>query len=161
MNDFLLAGYETPEIPSQYMEFEEGVNSFRILSNAIVGFEWWVANGKEGRKPVRVRTAEEVPDEVRSTLDDRRRARHFWAFTVYNYTAKAVQMLVLKQQTIMRAIEVFGKSPKWGDPRGMTSSLKKPEPEARRGMWNIMLFQNRQQGWILVLPNLQKMSRWI
>jgi hypothetical protein len=49
MNDFLPAGYETPEIPSHYMEFEEGVNSFRILSNAIVGFEWWVANGKEGR----------------------------------------------------------------------------------------------------------------
>jgi hypothetical protein len=125
MNDFLLAGYETPEIPSHYMEFEEGVNSFRILSNAIVGFEWWVANGKEGRKPVRIRTAEEVPDEVRSTLDDRRRARHFWAFTVYNYTAKAVQVLVLKQQTIMRAIEAFGKSPKWGDPRGYDLIIEK------------------------------------
>jgi hypothetical protein len=125
MNDFLPTGYETPEVPSHYMEFVEGINSFRILSNAIVGFEWWVANGKEGRKPVRVRTAEEVPDEVRSTLDDRRRVRHFWAFTVYNYEAKAVQVLVLKQQTIMRAIEAFGKNPKWGDPRGYDLIVEK------------------------------------
>ena len=84
MNDFLPDGYEAPEIPSKFMEFEEGLNTFRVLSSAIVGYEWWMTSGEEGRKPVRVRTADEVPDEVRNTLDSRRKAKHFWAFTVYN-----------------------------------------------------------------------------
>jgi hypothetical protein len=117
MNDFLPEGYETPEVPSSYMDFEEGLNTFRILSSAVVGYQWWVTDGQEGRKPVRVRTLTDVPEEVRQSFDDRRRARHFWAFTVYNYKTKTVQVLVLKQQTIMRAIETLAKSPKWGNPK--------------------------------------------
>jgi hypothetical protein len=117
MNDFLPEGYETPEVPSKFMEFEEGLNTFRILSRAIVGYEWWESHGEAGRRPIRVRTAEEVPVEIRNSLDTRRKAKHFWAFTVYNYKAKAVQVLVLKQQTIMRAIEAFGENPKWGNPK--------------------------------------------
>jgi hypothetical protein len=117
MNDFLPEGYETPEVTSSYMEFEDGINSFRILSSAIVGYEWWVANGETGRKPIRVRTIDEVPAEVQNTLDDQRKARHFWAFTVYNYKVKAIQVLVIKQQTIMHPIEAFGKNPKWGNPK--------------------------------------------
>jgi hypothetical protein len=77
MNDFLPKGYETPEVPSNYMEFEEGQNYFRALSSAIVGYQWWIENG-EGRKPVRVRTLEEVPEEFRNALDNRQNARHFW-----------------------------------------------------------------------------------
>ena len=99
------------------MTLEDGDNSFRILSSAIVGYEWWVENGEEGRKPVRVRTAGEVPDEVRNASDNRQKARHFWAFTVYNYKTKTIQILELKQQTVMRAIEAFVKNPKWGNPK--------------------------------------------
>ena len=131
MNDFLPEGYETPEVPSKFMEFEEGLNSFRILSSAIVGFEWWEAHGEAGRKPIRVRTAEEVPAEIRNTLDNRRKAKHFWAFTVYNYKAKAVQVLVLKQQTIMRAIAAFGDNPKWGNPKGYDLIVEKTRTGAQ------------------------------
>jgi hypothetical protein len=99
------------------MEFKEGINTFRVLSSAIVGYLWWVTSGEEGRKPVRVRAADEVLDEVRNTLDTRRKAKHFWAFSVYNYKAETIQVLVVKQQTIMRAIEAFGKNPKWGNPK--------------------------------------------
>ena len=125
MNDFLPAGYETPDVPSKYMEFAEGLNRFRILSSAIVGYEWWEAHGEAGRKPHRVRALEEVPAEVRNTLDDRRKAKHFWAFAVYNYDAEAVQVLVLKQQTIMRPIEAFGNNPKWGSPKGYDLIVEK------------------------------------
>jgi hypothetical protein len=117
MTDFLPEGYQTPEVQSNYMTLEDGVNSFRILSNAIVGYEWWAEQGEEGRRPVRVRTAEEIPDEVRNASDNRQKARHFWAFTVYNYQTKTIQILVLKQQTVMRAIEAFVKNPKWGNPK--------------------------------------------
>jgi hypothetical protein len=37
MNDFLPKGYQTPEVPSNFMTLEDGVNSFRVLSSAIVG----------------------------------------------------------------------------------------------------------------------------
>ena len=117
MNDFLPEGYQTPEIPSNYMTLEEGENSFRVLSSAIIGYEWWMENGEEGRRPVRVRSADEIPDEVRQATDNRQRAKHFWAFSVYNYKTQTIQILELKQKTVMRAIEAFIKNPKWGNPK--------------------------------------------
>src|SRR5687767_2286655 len=117
MNDFLPEGYKTPEIPSNYMELEEGQNAFRILSSAIVGYKWWVDNGEGSRKPLRVRTANEVPTDVQNATDNQAKAKHFWAFTVYNYKTKSIQVLELKQQTIMRAIEALVKNAKWGDPK--------------------------------------------
>ena len=71
MNDFLPKDYETPEIPSNYMELEEGANTFRVLSSAIVGYEWWVDASEKGRKPMRVRTADEVPEEVKNATEKR------------------------------------------------------------------------------------------
>ena len=79
MTDFLPKGYHTPELPSNFMTLEDGDNSFRVISSAIVGYEWWVDNGVEGRRPVRVQTADEIPEEVRNASDDRHKARHFWA----------------------------------------------------------------------------------
>src|SRR5688572_20885632 len=117
MTDFLPEGYQTPEVPSNYMEFEEGQNAFRILSSAIVGYKWWVDTDEGGRKPIRVRTAEEVPADVKNATDREAKAKHFWAFTVYNYNTKTIQVLELKQQTIMRAIEAFVNNVKWGDPK--------------------------------------------
>jgi hypothetical protein len=130
MNDFLPKGYETPEVPSNYMEFTEGQNYFRVLSSAIVGYQWWVENG-EGRKPVRVRELDEVPEEVRNAFNNRESARHFWAFSVYNYQTKAIQVLVLKQQTIMRAIEAFAKNPKWGNPKNYDLIVEKVKTGSR------------------------------
>lgn len=131
MNDFLPKGYETPEIPSNFMELEEGVNTFRILSSAIVGYEWWVDSSENGRKPMRVRTADEVPEEVKNASENRARAKHFWAFPVYNYQTKTVQVLEIKQQTIMRALEAFVKNPKWGNPQGYDLVIEKVKTGSR------------------------------
>ena len=125
MTDFLPKDYTAPEVQSNYMTLEEGVNSFRVLSPAIVGYEWWVEQGAEGRRPVRVRTLDEIPDEVREATDSRQRAKHFWAFTVYNYKSQTIQILELKQKTVMRAIEAFVKNPKWGDPQGYDLQIEK------------------------------------
>ena len=117
MTDFLPDGYKTPETPSNYMDLEVGKNAFRILSSAIIGYEWWVDTGEGRRKPIRVRTANEVPTAVKNATDDQDKAKHFWAFTVYNYNTETIQVLELKQQTIMRAIEAFVNNAKWGDPK--------------------------------------------
>jgi hypothetical protein len=125
MTNFLPEGYQAPEVQSNYMTLEEGLNSFRVLSPAIVGYEWWVENGAEGRRPVRVRTLEEIPDEVREATDSRQRAKHFWAFTVYNYASQTIQILEIKQKTVMRAIEALVKNPKWGDPQNFDLQIEK------------------------------------
>ena len=39
MTDFLPKDYELPESERRYAEFEEGANTFRILTPAIVGYE--------------------------------------------------------------------------------------------------------------------------
>jgi hypothetical protein len=130
MNDFLPKDYETPEIPSHFMELEEGTNTFRVLSSAIVGYQWWV-NGEGGRKPMRVRTADEVPEEVKNATEKRAQAKHFWAFPVYNYHTKSIQVLEIKQQTIMRAIEAFVKNPKWGNPQRYDLMIEKVKTGSR------------------------------
>jgi len=131
MTDFLPEGYQTPEVQSNYMTLEDGENSFRILSSAIVGYEWWVENGEEGRRPQRVRTVSEVPEAVRNASDNRQKARHFWAFTVYNYKTKTMQVLELKQQTVMRAIEAFVKNPKWGNPKNYDLVIERVKTGSR------------------------------
>jgi hypothetical protein len=125
MNDFLPKGYKTPESQQNYLEFVEGTNTFRILSPAIVGYEWFEDTGDGGRVPRRVRTEEEVPAEVRNAMDDRDRAKHFWAFVVYNYHTQSIQVLKLKQKTIMRQIEAYMNNPKWGNPQGYDLTVEK------------------------------------
>jgi hypothetical protein len=131
MNDFLPQGYETPESEQRFMELVEGANTFRILSSAIVGYEWWVDTGDGGRVPIRVRTAEEVPAEVRNTTQSRAKPKHFWAFVVYNYQTQSIQVLELKQQTILRAIEAFVKNPKWGNPQQYDLLIEKVKTGSR------------------------------
>ena len=131
MTDFLPDGYKTPEMPSNYMDLEVGKNAFRILSSAIVGYKWWVDTDEGGRKPIRVRTAEKVPTDVKNTTDREDKAKHFWAFTVYNYKTKTIQVLELKQQTIMRAIEALVKNVKWGNPKKYDIIIEKVKTGAK------------------------------
>jgi hypothetical protein len=108
---FLPTGYEAPKTGGNYMKFMKGTNRFRVLSNAIVGYEYWLDEGNQ-RKPVRVREFDEIPQG--HTKD----AKHFWAFTVYNYQEEKVQILEITQKSIMSAIEVLVKDEDWGDPKG-------------------------------------------
>jgi hypothetical protein len=59
------------------------------------------------------------------------KAKHFWAFTVFNYKTQSIQILELKQQTIMRAIEAFVKNAKWGDPKKYDIIIEKVKTGAK------------------------------
>jgi hypothetical protein len=132
MNDFLPKGYETLESERNYMEFAEGMNTFRILSPAIVGYEWFEDTGDGGRVPRRVRTAEEVPAAVRTAVNDWDQAKHFWAFTVFNYATQSIQVLKVKQKTIQRDIEAYTNNPKWGNPMGYDLTVEKVKTGSRK-----------------------------
>lgn len=116
VNDFFPdEDYEIPE-SSNYMSFKEGDNTFRVLSNAIVGFEYW------NLKDEAVRQKEEfspTPTDIKPNKDGKPgKVAHFWAFVVYNYDAKKVQILEVKQKGLMKYMQGLMKNPAWGSVKG-------------------------------------------
>jgi hypothetical protein len=115
---FLPSGYKVPESVSNYMKFKEEKNKFRVLDSAITGYEWWTEDAS-GRHPNRTKTMEEAVDQGVDPI------KHFWAFPVYNYQQKAVQILEITQKTIMNGIKELVKSEDWGDPKGYDITVGK------------------------------------
>ena len=124
MNDFYKKG-EDMSIPvtSRYMRFVDGDNRFRILGafsegTAIQGIEYWkTVDGV--RKPIRIHRTEAVPVEELelNKFGDPDIPKFFWAFPVWNYEDKKVQILEITQKTILNYIKKQIDNPKWGDPR--------------------------------------------
>lgn len=106
MNDFLPADYEQPQGGGNFMKLQDGENKFRILSKPIVGWLDW-----KDKKPYRF-TMKAKPDKPL----DKNPIKHFWAFVVWNYNAKAIQILEITQQTIQSAIGNLSKDEEWGAP---------------------------------------------
>lgn len=114
-DEFLPEGYEVPASPSNYMKLQDGENTFRVLSSAIVGFEYWTND----KKPVRLKTFPEVmPVDIKIEKDGSKKIKPFWAFVVWNYTAEQIQILQLTQKSIMGAIKAVVDNKKWGNPKG-------------------------------------------
>lgn len=108
-NFFPDSDYKMPET-GNYMKFNEGNNSFRVLSSAVIGFEYFTKDNK----PVRMKT---MPDVMPSDIKENGTIKHFWAFVVYNYESKRIQILELTQKGIMKTMQSYIKNPKWGNPR--------------------------------------------
>lgn len=114
MSNFFPDKYEVP-VTSNYMKFQEGSNTFRVLSPAITGYEYWNTDNKPVRSRVEIT---ELPSDIKMDVNGAIKVSHFWAFVVYNYEAKRVQILELTQKGIMKAIKAYVDNPKWGDPKG-------------------------------------------
>lgn len=119
--------YDIPST-SNYLKFEEGDNRFRILGafsekTAIQGLGYWkTVEGK--RQPVRLpKNADgSFPSVPVSELEinkfgDTDIPKYFWAFPVWNYAEKKVQILEINQKTILKPIQSYIGNKKWGDPR--------------------------------------------
>lgn len=117
--NFLPEDYKIPKTPSGYMKFEDGVNSFRVLSQAVVG---WVYFNKD-KKPIRSKEAfDSRPDDL--PLDGK--IKPFWAFVVYNNDLKMIQILEITQKRIMNGIKALLDNPKWGkDPKRYDIAITK------------------------------------
>src|SRR3989344_733949 len=109
--NFLEKDYKMP-VNSNYYKFKEGKNKFRVLSDAITGWEYWTTENK----PVRSEEPfEEMPEDIKKDKEGKSRINHFWAFIVYSYENKRVQILELTQKSIMNAIKSYLDEPDWGD----------------------------------------------
>ena len=112
-NFFPSENYKIPSA-SNYMKLIEGKNKFRILSSAIVGYIYWNTDNK----PVRSKDPfEEIPNDIKVDKEGKFRINHFWAFVVWNYEAKKVQILELTQKGIMGAIKSYVDEESWGNPK--------------------------------------------
>jgi hypothetical protein len=110
---FLPKDYKIPT-SSNYMKFVDGKNKFRILSDAIVGLEYWT----EDRKPVRLHEMPtETPKDIGYDNDGKvNQIKPFWAFIVWNYNDKRIQILEITQKSIMQNLQSLADDGDWGNP---------------------------------------------
>lgn len=109
MTNFLPEGYTIPEKASGYMRFQQGLNSMRVLSSAVVGYEYFTEDNKVVR-------SKEYPTTT-PNIKNGGYVKAFWAFVVWNYNAKKIQLLEVTQKSIMISIKSLVDNPKWGDPK--------------------------------------------
>ena len=117
---FLPDGHKDPNPPSNYMQFNDGDNTFRVLSSAIVGWEIWGEEEKDGKKvrvPYRFHKDDDILPKYQDLETDTNRFKFFWAFVVYNREDKKVQILEITQNTVRKAITALINNKKWGDPK--------------------------------------------
>jgi len=118
--------YKEPST-SNYMQFDMGDNTFRILGEPIMGVEYWkTLDGK--RKPVRVKPG--VPVQIEELENDPNTGemeipKFFWAFPVYNFIIDKIQILEIKQKTIRQSMQSYITNPKWGEPIGYNFTVTK------------------------------------
>lgn len=114
-HNWLPAGYKVPKPVSDYLKLVDGANKFRIMSAPLMGYEYWNGQGK----PVRSAEAfEEIPADIR--LDQKtgepEKIKHFWAFIVWSYEAKRLQVLEITQYSIQQQVQAYVSNPDWGSP---------------------------------------------
>lgn len=111
-------GYEIRSGGSKYFRMQEGKNKIRVLTPALIGFQYSTRDGKvvdrkqkfqSGDMPHRVRTFEELGAEARP------HAREFWAMLVWDYVNECASILEITQKTIMTAIMNYESNEDWGD----------------------------------------------
>ena len=104
--EFFKEGYMVPET-SNYLKLSEGSHTFRILSSAITGYQYF----NKDNKPIRSKDPfEETPSDIKKDG----KVNHFWAFVIYNRDAEKIQVLELTQKSIMSPLKDLIDNPKWG-----------------------------------------------
>lgn len=113
MTNFLPPNYTVPT-SGNYMKLEDGANKIMILGSAILGYEYWNFDNK----PVRLKERPAaVPEDIRKEDDGKPSAvKHFWAFPVWNYSSRKVEVLEITQKGIMGSLQNLAHSEDWGDP---------------------------------------------
>lgn len=108
-NFFEDANYKIPET-SNYMKLTEGSHTFRIMSSAIVGYEYFNTENKPTR-------SKEMFEEIPLDIKKGGRINHFWAFAIWNYDAKKLQIMEVTQKSIMAPLKALIENSKWGNPK--------------------------------------------
>lgn len=100
---FLPQTYQIPDSKSGYFKLKDGKNRFRILSPAITGYEYWNLDNKPVRQKEQFNV---IPLDIKLNNDGTySQIKHFWAFLVWSYDQKMVQILEITQASIQRQMK--------------------------------------------------------
>jgi len=114
-DSFLPETYNKVPSNSNYMRLKDGQNTFRVLSSAIVGWEYW---NTENKPVLSKERPTEIPADIKTEKDGSYSLKHFWAFIVWNYEEQRVQILEITQSSIQNAIKnSLVDNARWGDPK--------------------------------------------
>lgn len=116
--NWLPPNYEMPKSTGNYFKFEQGANKFRIMSQPVMGWVYWTQDDKPKR-------LKQQPTETPEDLRNEEKIKHFWAFVVWNYKAKKLQILELTQASIMGPIQDFILNDEWGPPQDYDITVTK------------------------------------
>ena len=112
---FLPPGAEAPKENTNYLKLIEGTIKFRVVSDAIWGYEYWT----EANKPVRSREfIKDKPADIKLKADNSYEIKHFWAFKVIDREDGRVKIFEITQNGVKRDIEALLQDADWGDPKG-------------------------------------------
>lgn len=131
---FLPQGYKEP-VKSNYLDFQDGDNTFRVLDSSIVGWEYWtnqMVDGEMKARPVRVKDEDAIP--MADVLEGKYGLQlyYFWAFPVYNFDAQRIQIACIKQKTVRQGMISYVNNKKWGDPKEYNFVVTKGKDEGGR-----------------------------
>ena len=118
----------TPPVSGKYAKLQQGDNRLRILSEAIVGHLYWEIDTEGGRHPIRRaydQTIRQGDLPIDPQTGEPAKIKHFWAFAIWNYQARQVQILEITQKTVQGGIESLSRSDDWGDPRKYDITIKR------------------------------------
>lgn len=115
-NFFPEADY-SPADTSKYTKFPIGDIKVRALSSAIVGYEYFDNENKVHRSK---EPFEETPD-----IKQNESVKEFWAFIVYNYTTKRIQIMEINKKSMMDQVMNYIKNPDWGSPKGYDITINR------------------------------------
>lgn len=104
------------------MKLKEGNNTFRVLSSAVTGYEYWDNQNKV------IRSKKEfvgVPENIKVEANGKSKINFFIAFIVWNCEAKKIQMLSITQKTIQKYIIELKNNPAWSSPKGYDITINK------------------------------------
>lgn len=124
------SSYREPTQPSQFVKFEiDKTTRIRILDEGIAGFEAWT---ESDNKPVRLPMNEQGQPEGKFLVPVKKKLKQdpltgewvqtnedkisvFWAFTVWNYDLKQIQVWSFTQSGIKKAITNYRQDPDYSD----------------------------------------------
>jgi len=120
---FLPQGYELPKSStSSYTKLESGDNKFRILGQAITGYEYFTNEKKPVRSP---EFPESTPNIGKKDDGSINKISHFWAFPIWNYNTNKVEIFEVTQKTIQASLAGYSADEDWGDVTGYDITINK------------------------------------
>jgi len=106
-NEFLPEGYEAPASGGAYFKLNNGDNKIIVLTRPELGWLGWTDS-----KPERFR----YNNEPKQTFDRGEKAKHFWAFAVFDTKDKKIKVCEITQKSIQNAIINLTNDSDWGNP---------------------------------------------